>query len=72
MQGIFSVDDKTECKVILVQFFLFGICLLKKIVKVSFQCVALLMLHPLEFIDINYMKLFEFPHPQFSLYNFHL
>ena len=30
MQGIFSVDDKTECKVILVQFFLFGICLLKK------------------------------------------
>ena len=41
-------------------------------VKVSFQCVALLMLHPLEFIDINYMKLFEFPHPQFSLYNFHL
>ena len=41
-------------------------------VKVSFQCVALLMLHPLEFIDINYMKLFEFPRPQFSLYNFHL
>ena len=41
-------------------------------VKVSFQCVAFLMLHPLEFIDINYMKLFEFPHPQFSLYNFHL
>ena len=41
-------------------------------VKVSFQCVAFLMLHPLEFIDINYMELFEFPQPQFSLYNFHL
>ena len=41
-------------------------------VKVSFQCVAFLMLHLLEFIDINYMELFEFPHPQFSLYNFHL
>ena len=32
MQGIFSVDDKTEFKVILVQFFLFGICLLKEII----------------------------------------
>ena len=30
------------------------------------------MLHPLEFIDLNYMELFEFPYPQFSLYNFHL
>ena len=34
--------------------------------------MAFLMLHLLEFIDINYMELFEFPHPQFSLYNFHL
>ena len=41
-------------------------------IKVSFQCVAFLMLHPLEFIDLNYMELFEFPHPQFLLYNFHL
>ena len=58
MQGIFLVDDKTECKVILVQFFLFGICLLQKLSCKSFFPVR-------GFLDVtalshSYTELFEF------------